>query len=109
VIFKRLLHFSSIYALISALAAGALLIDTWPSYPRSFLQWGLLLLIGLPVTVLGDWLSDRALSNSLARAIEGRTKDSQLSWLRIGYYLALYMLFAICAVAVLYWLESRQA
>jgi hypothetical protein len=66
----------------------------------------LLLVIALPVTVLGDWLSEPALSRSLSLAIEARTGGSRISWLRVGYYLALYVLFAICAVAALYWLES---
>ncbi|MGH8298071.1 MAG: hypothetical protein ACRES6_02160 [Steroidobacteraceae bacterium] len=103
---SRILRFISIYLVVSLLAAVALLVDTWPQYPRALIQWLLLLVIAFPVTILGDWLSDQALSSSLSLVIEARTKGSQISWLRIGYYLALYVLFAICAVAVLYWLQS---
>lgn len=99
-------RYIAVYLIVSLLAALALLVDTWPHYPRSLRPWALLLLIALPVTVLGDWLSDSALSHSLSLAIEARTKGSRISWLRVGYYLALYVLFAICAVAALYWLES---
>jgi hypothetical protein len=103
---SSILRYIAVYLIVSLLAALALLVDTWPHYPRSLRSWALLLVIALPVTVLGDWLSDSALSNSLSLAIETRTRGARVSWLRIGYYLALYVLFAICAVAALYWLES---
>ena len=99
---RGLLPYLSVYLIVSVLAVAALLIDTWPLYPRSPLEWGLLLVITLPVTVIGDWLSDRALSSSLT-ATGGRKR--RLAWLRIGYCVALYVLFAICAVVILYWLE----
>jgi hypothetical protein len=101
---RGLLRFLSMYLIVSVLAAAALLVDSWPVYPRSPLEWGLLLVITLPVTVLGDWLSDRALSNSLSLKTKG-AKKTRLSWLRIAYGAALYVLFAICAVVILYWLE----
>jgi hypothetical protein len=103
---SSLLRSFAVYLIVSLLAVLALLIDTWPHYPRSLRPWALLLVIALPVTVLGDWLSDSALSTSLSLAIEARTRGSRIPWLRAGYYLALYVLFAICAVAALYWLES---
>jgi hypothetical protein len=103
---SSVLRFIAVYLLVSLLAAAALLVDTWPHYSRSWADWVLLLVIAFPVTVLGDWLTDRALSTSLSLAVEARTKGSRLSWARIGYYLALYVLFAICVVAVLYWLQS---
>lgn len=106
VMLSRILRFISIYLIVSVLAAVALLVDTWPIYPRSLLRWILLLIIAVPVSVLGEWLSDGALSCSLSLAVEARTRGSQFSWLRIGYYLALYALYAICAVAILYWLQS---
>jgi hypothetical protein len=68
-----------------------------------------LLIIALPMTVLGEWLSDRALHSSLSLAVDARTRRSQFSWLRIGYILALYLLFAMCAVAIFYWLQSPAA
>ncbi len=105
---KGVLRFVSMYLIISVLAVAALLIDTWPLYPRSMLEWGLLLLITLPVTVMGDWLSDNALSSSLSRTAAG-AKKARLSWVRIGYSAALYVLFAICAVVILYWLEFPAA
>lgn len=104
-----MIRFISIYLIVSIFAAVALLADSWPRHPRSLLQWILLLIIAVPVTALGEWLSGRALSSSLSLAIEARTRGSQLSWLRIGYYLALYVLFAICAVAILYWIQSPRA
>jgi hypothetical protein len=103
---SRILRFISIYLIVSVFAAVLLLANTWPLYPHSLLQWILLLIIAAPVTVLGEWLSDRALSSPFSLAIEARTSGSQLSWLRISYYLALYLLFAICAVAILYWIQS---
>jgi hypothetical protein len=106
---RPVLRFVSTYLILSAFAATALLIDTWPHQPRSFLQWALLLVIALPVTVLGDWLSEHTLSNPLARVAVSRTKRVRFSWLRIGYCLALYILFAICVVALLYWFQLAMA
>jgi hypothetical protein len=103
---NRVLRFIPIYLIVSVCAALALLADTWPRYPRSLLQWLILLIIALPVTALGDWLSDHALSSSLSLAVEARTRGAQFSWLRIVYYVALYVLFAICAVGILHWFQS---
>jgi len=103
---RSILRYIAAYLIVCLLAAAALLVDTWPHYPRSLRAWALLLVIALPVTVLGDWLTDSALSGSFSLASEARTRGSRIAWLRIGYYLALYVLFAICAVAALYWLQS---
>jgi hypothetical protein len=103
---SQIFRFIWVYLTVSLLAALELLVDIWPQYAHSLLPWALLLVIALPVTILGDWLSNRALSTSLSLAIEARARGSRISWLRIGYCLALYVLFAICAVAILYWLQS---
>ena len=105
----RILKFAAIYLIVSVFSAVALLIDTWPLYPRSVVQWLVLLIIALPVTVLGEWLSDGALHSSLSLAVDARTRRSQISWLRTGYVLALYLLFAMCAVAIFYWVQSPAA
>jgi hypothetical protein len=102
---KKVIRFLLIYLALSSFAVVALFIDTWPHYPHGPLDWGLLFVIALPVTLLGEWLSDNALSSSLSLAVEARAKGHQLSWLRVSYYLALYILFAICAVAAYYWFD----
>jgi hypothetical protein len=106
---KRALRFIATYLSVSVLACAALLVDTWPLYPRSILEWALLLVIALPVTVLGDWLSDQALSSAFSLPRRNRTKGPERSWLRIAYQVALYILFAICTVAVFYWLLTPTA
>jgi hypothetical protein len=103
---SRILRFISIYLIVALFAVVALLVDTWPQYPRSPFQWLLLLIIAYPVTILGDWLSEHALSDSLALVIATRTRSARVSWLRITYYLALYVLFGICTLAILYWVQS---
>jgi hypothetical protein len=103
---KRVLKFTVIYLVFSLFAAMALLIDSWPRHPRSILQWILLFVIALPVTALGEWLSDSVLRSPPSLAVEARTRGSQFSWLRIAYLVALYILFAICVVAIFYWLQS---
>jgi hypothetical protein len=103
---KRVLRFAAIYLIVSVIAAVALLINTWPLHPHSIPHWALLFVIALPITLLGEWLSDRALHSSLSLAVEARTRNSRFSWLRVGYILALCILFAICAVIILYWLYS---
>lgn len=102
---RQRVHFILMYVLVATFAAIALLIDTWPRYPRSWLEWGLLLVIAFPVAVLGDWLTDRALSYPVSLALEARKRSKRFPWGPLGYSLALYVLFAICTVAVLYWLE----
>jgi hypothetical protein len=65
-----------------------------------------LLAIALPVTFFGDWLTNGALGTPVAILIDGRPRGVRLSWLRILYYLACYVLFGICTVVVLYWLQA---
>ena len=103
---RPLLRYLATYLIVAAFAAAALLVDTWPRYPRSILEWLLLLAIAVPVTVFGDWLTDRALSTPVSVAIDARKRAAQLSWARILYYLACYVLFGICAVLILYWLQA---
>jgi hypothetical protein len=102
---RRLPPFIPVYLIVCTLAAFALLVDTWPRVPRSWLTWGLLPVVALPVTVLGDWLSDNALSTSLSLATAHRARRSRLAWVRFGYCLAMYILFAVCTVFVLHWLQ----
>jgi hypothetical protein len=103
---KPILRFICIYSAVSLIAAIGLLVDTWPRYPTSPIEWGLLLVIALPVTVLGEWLVDGTRKNSLSRAIENKTRAARFAWLRIGYHLALYVLFAVCAIGLFYWLQA---
>jgi len=58
---KKLLRFSAIYLVVSALAAGALLVDTCPVHPRTGRQWALLLAVALPVTLLGERFGEGSL------------------------------------------------
>ena len=104
---RRIFHLTAMYLLVSVFAAAALLIDAWPAHPQSLVQWAPLFVITLPVTVLGDWLTDNGL-RGLSHAALTRTRSLQPPWLRLGYLLALYMLFSICAVALFYWLESAS-
>jgi hypothetical protein len=97
------LRFLGIYFVISVFAAIALLVDSWPHRPASPLEWVLLFVIALPVTALADWLSEGLLTNALTATIEWRTRLLKYSWLRIFYLLAMYVLFAICTVAIFYW------
>jgi hypothetical protein len=106
---KLLIRFVLTYLLVAAFAAAALLVDTWPRYPRSVFAWILLLVIALPVTFFGDWLTDQALSTPMSILIDGRPRGVRLTWLRILYYLACYVLFGICTVTVLYWLQAVGA
>jgi hypothetical protein len=102
-------HWVAPYLLVAALAAAALLVDTWPRYRRPVLEWVLLLVIALPVTVFGDWLTDGALSSLVSLVIDTRRRGPRPSWVRILYSLACYVLFAICTVTVLYWLQMPPA
>lgn len=60
----------------------------------------------LPVTVLGEWLTDGLMNNRLSAMIERGTRRSGFSWTRIAYYLAIYIFFAIAAVALFYWAQT---
>ena len=106
---RRLLRYVSPYLIVAALAAAALLFDTWPLYRRPILQWVLLLATTLPVTFFGDWLTDGALSTPILLIVDRRRRGPRPSWLRILSYVACYLLFAICTVVVLYWLQAPTA
>ncbi|HTV51614.1 MAG TPA: hypothetical protein VME21_10510 [Steroidobacteraceae bacterium] len=93
----------SAYLGVALFSALALSVDSWPHLPRTPLDWALLLLIALPVSVLGDWLTDGALSRILERKGRGR---GSLFFLRLGQHLALYVLFGIASVAVFDWLRA---
>jgi len=106
-VLKKIFRFAVIYLILSALAALGVLIDTWPRYPHSVIQWSILLIIALPLSVLGEWLADRTLRSRMSHAVENRTKGAELSWLRVGYLLALTIVFTVCAVLIFHWLHSH--
>ena len=97
------LRFAWFYSVVSVFATIALLVDTWPHHPTSLRAWSFLFVIALPVTVLGEWLSEGLLSNPLSAAVDRRARGSRVSWTRIAYCLAVYVLLGICAVAIFYW------
>jgi hypothetical protein len=103
---EALLRFVGIYLTLSVFASVALVLDTWPRVPTSRIEWTFLFVIALPVTFLGDWLSQGLLTNPFSVAIERRTRGSTFSWLRVLYLLGLYSLFAICTVSILYWANT---
>ena len=103
---KAVLRFTRVYLIVSLFAAAALLVDTWPQHPKSLLHWALLFLIALPVTVLGEWLTDGLVNNPVSAIIERGTHRSGFSWTRIAYYLAMYIFFALAAVALFYWAQT---
>ena len=101
----RALRFIATYVVVCAFAVTALFVDTWPFRVRSWRQWALLLIVTLPVTELGDWLTDRALSRTLWFGLDVKVTGLKPSWSRTAYTLALCVFFAVCAVSLSYWLE----
>lgn len=103
---RQLFRFAGVYLAVSTFAGIALLADTWPLYPRSSVEWILLFVIALPVTVLGEWLAEGLTSNPLSAKVERSRRRVGFSWARVGYYLATYVLFGLCAAAIFYWARS---
>ncbi|HEY4211781.1 MAG TPA: hypothetical protein VGM84_09895 [Steroidobacteraceae bacterium] len=102
---KRLLRFFATYVVVCAFAVTALFVDTWPSRVRSWREWALLLIVTLPVTELGDWLTDRALSRTLWFGLDVKVTGLKPAWSRIGFSVALCVFFAVCAVGLTYCLQ----
>jgi hypothetical protein len=78
------------------MAAVALLIYCFPSYPKSLLGWILLFIFALPITVAGEWMGGLITENRLAQKIENETTSEPVSIVRMIYLLfALLLAFAI--------------
>ena len=106
---KRVLRFFATYVVVCAFAVTALFVDTWPARVRSWREWALLLIVTLPVTELGDWLTDRALSRTLWFGLDVKVSGVKPSWSRIGFCVALCVFFAVCAVGLTYWLQYAMS
>jgi multisubunit Na+/H+ antiporter MnhB subunit len=82
------------WVILSLVAAGLLLLRSWPWRPHSALGWGLLFLAALPLTLLGEYLGDRViLQTPLAARLDALGSGAQASALRIAYVL-------ICVIVV---------
>jgi hypothetical protein len=97
----RWLRVLGIYALLSGLLAGLMLLQAFPARPETPLDWILLFVLALPLTLAGEWAGDKLLNNKFGRYIDAKTKEQRISFVRIIFALGVYV-GAIAAVIVLY-------
>jgi hypothetical protein len=101
---RRTFRFASVYLSVLAFATTMVLVDTWPEPPGTLIEWLLLLVMIVPVTLIGEWLSEGVLGSSLASAMGGRLP--KLRWSRIAYYLTMCLLFATATVSIFEWITD---
>ena len=80
--------------LVGLVAAGILLVDVWPWHPHSWHTWFLFVILALPISIAGEWVGEKILTNSLSRSVDQATAKRSFSWLRVAY------LFALAALAL---------
>jgi hypothetical protein len=103
---RRPFRFASVYLAVLVFATTMVLVDTWPDPPDTIIEWFLLLVMIVPVTLVGEWLSEGVLGSSLASALGGRSRLPKLRWSRIAYYVVMCMLFATTTVLIFEWLTD---
>jgi putative copper export protein len=97
----RWLRVLGIYALLSGLLAGLMLLQAFPARPETPLGWILLFVLALPLALAGEWAGDKLLNNKLGRYVDDKAKEQRISIVRIIFALGVY-LGAIAAVIALY-------
>jgi hypothetical protein len=98
----------SIYAALSVLLCGLTLMDWYPAQPNGWGQWLAFFLLILPAAAASELLGGRLLHNRLSRALGRHARESDCSWLRIGY--GVVVLLSTCGVVVgAAWWLARSA
>jgi hypothetical protein len=92
------------YVVVSALLAGLSFLQLFPYRPTTTAGWALLFGLALPITVVGEMLGAWLLSNRLARTVNESTSAKPVSWLRIAYVVAAYLVaFALVGIGYMFW------
>ncbi len=99
---KRVFQFLAAYVLASLVLGAVLVLQSYPSAPQSVVQWGVLFVLAIPLTLLGEAIGELLFRNSLTRAVDKATERKTFSWLRIGYMLVL----ALTVVALMWALHQ---
>lgn len=81
----RLLKIIAKYITLSAIAAILVLLEVFPTHPTTASGWGLLLVLALPLTIVGELVGEALWRNRLAQAVEAGTKERSFSVLRVLY------------------------
>ena len=97
---RRPVRFTSVYLSVLVFATTMVLVDTWPEPPDTLIEWFLLFVMIIPVTLVGEWVSEGVLGSSLASALGRRGRLPKLRWSRIAYYLTMCVLFATITVLI---------
>jgi hypothetical protein len=103
---RRRIRFTSVYLSVLAFATTMVLVDTWPEPPDTLIEWFLLFVMIVPVTLIGEWVSEGMLGSTLASAMGRGGRLPKLRWSRIAYYLTMCVLFATTTVLIFEWLTD---
>ncbi|MFA5835279.1 MAG: hypothetical protein WDA22_17500 [Bacteroidota bacterium] len=64
---KKYLRFLAVWAIISVFFFVELVCEAYPNYPKKTSEWFLLLLIGPPVWIAGEYILERFLSKPIEK------------------------------------------
>lgn len=73
------------YIVLTVAASIGMLLSVFPHFPKMPMGWVWLFVFSLPVTIVGEFIGNSIWKNRVAKAIERRTSERSLSWLRICY------------------------
>lgn len=88
------------YLAASALLGVLVLLQFYPARPDTWLGWGLLFVLALPLTLAAEFLGTLVFRNPLSQAVERRTREHRFSWLRVITGLWVLLLVLLLAAAV---------
>lgn len=94
----KIMKFIALYLICSLIGAGALIIYSFPMYPKTLAGWVSLLVLGLPIILMGEGIGGLITSNRISRSIEPETTDKKFSIKRMVY---LFISFAIIFLIVI--------
>lgn len=96
---KRALLLLAAYLAASALLGVLVLLQFYPARPDTWLGWGLLFVVALPLTLAAEFLGALVFRNPLSQAVERRTRGHRFSWLRVLTGLGVLLLVLLLAAA----------
>ena len=103
---NRLLRIATAYLVLSLVLGGLALLQGFPQRPNTWLGWGALFALVLPVTVAGEYVCQLLFRNRLSQVVEQRTQQRGFSWLRIAYVLLLFLPLFVGVTVLGIWLSS---
>ncbi len=103
----RILRFVGWYLAFSAIAALGVLIAGFPDRPHSLRDWGMLLLLALPITLLGEALGALFFTRGSKRSDLSARGDSRFSVARIAIGVVAAAVLCMVLILLAIWMQQR--